>query len=132
MPDFHDGFFDGLWISDPGRIHLFLMTVDKQPFTLVLSGVKAMNVTNVKKGNIILELMLLDTQQLTAEHIYESYELFAEQRESQVEKLLSSARRGGLSALQMSSSYGAECTAIFRRAEFHPNHILDCGERPIE
>jgi len=127
IPDFHDGFFDGLWISDQTRIHLFLRTADKTPFTLVLHGVKVMNASNVKQGNIILDLVLLDANQITAAHIEELYGLSGVNRDEQVRQLLSSAKGEDLNALQVNSSYGAECTALFRRAELHSGH--SCTER---
>ena len=123
MPDFHDGFFDGLRISDPKMVHVFLRTADKRPFTLVLHGVKLMNVSNVRQGNIILDLVLLNAQQVTAAHIEELYEVVGVQRIEQVERLLASARQEGLSVLDMSASYGAEGIALFSRAEFRANHI---------
>ena len=126
MPDFHDGSFDGLWISDKKRIHLFLSTIDKRRFTLVLHEVKRFNASNVKQGNIILDLTLLDTQQLTSAIVKNVYDLVGVQEEGRTDQFLSSAKREGLKALEISSSYGAECTALFGRAECHPDHF--CGD----
>jgi len=104
IPDFHDGFFDGLWVSDEKRVHLFLRTVDKKPFTLVLRGVKLFNASNIRQGNIILDLALLDAQQLTTAHIAEIYEFEGEQQEEKIKRFLASAQEELLNALEMSTS----------------------------
>ena len=126
IPDFHDGFFDGLWVSDEKRVHLFLRTVDKKPFTLVLRGVKLFNASNIRQGNIILDLALLDAQQLTTAHIAEIYEFEGEQQEEKIKRFLASAQEELLNALEMSTSYGAEFIALFRGAQLVANHV--CSE----
>jgi hypothetical protein len=126
IPDFHDGYFDGLWISGQKKVHMFLRTVDKKPFTLVLHAVKLLKASNVRQGNIILELALVDTQQITAAHIADLYEFARGRPEESIEKFLSSARNERLNVLEMSSSYGAECIALFHRGELRDNHI--CSE----
>ena len=75
IPDFHDGFFDGLWISDQKNVHLFLRTIDKKSMTLILYGVKLLNISNVRQGNIILDFVVLQTQEISAAHIEELYGL---------------------------------------------------------
>jgi hypothetical protein len=42
MPDFHDGSFDGLYLPGDKKAQLFLTTLDKEPFTIVLHGVEAL------------------------------------------------------------------------------------------
>jgi hypothetical protein len=123
IPDFHDGFFDGLWISDQKRIHVFLRAADKKPFTLILHGAMLLNASNVKQANIILDLVVLDAEHITAEHIGKLYELGA-QREEKIEQFWASAQHEGLNVLELSSSYGADCIALFRRAELLAKHVL--------
>ena len=93
--------FDGLWVSDQKRVHLLLRTVDKNPFTLVLHGVKLFNAPNIRQGNIILDLALLDAQQLTTAHIAELYKFEGEQQEEKINRFLASAREELLNALEM-------------------------------
>jgi hypothetical protein len=126
IPDFHDGYFDGLWISGQKKVHIFLRTVDEKPFTLVLHAVKRLKASNVRQGNIIFELTLVDTQQITAAHIADIYDFASGRLEENIEKFLSSARDEHLNVLEMSASYGAECIALFQSAELRDNHI--CSE----
>jgi hypothetical protein len=123
IPDFHDGFFDGLLVSNDKRIHVFLRTTDQERFTMILYGVRLLKASNVRQGNIILDLVLVNPQQLTGEHIEELYDIAGARRDEQIEQFLASAREEELSVLEVSSSYGAECIALFRRAEFRTNHL---------
>ena len=77
MPSFHDGSFDGVWIPAGKMAHLFLTTVDHKRFTVVLKGVKAMHLENVREGNIVFDVTLIDTGQLTESHIESLYDLEA-------------------------------------------------------
>jgi hypothetical protein len=132
IPDFHDRSFDGLWISDQKRIHLFLRTVEGERFTLLLDGVKLLRALNVREGNIILDLNSLDSAKLTADHIEEVYDLAEADKEAQITKFLRSAKDAGLNAFEMSSAYGAECIALFTRAELRRNHFCPEPSPPAE
>jgi hypothetical protein len=126
IPNFHDGYFDGLWISDQKKVHLFVRTVEGERFTLVLDGVKSLRASDVREGNIILALELLDAAKLIAGHIEQANELSGVDTEAQIAKLLASAKEASLNVFTMSSSYGAVCTALFARAELRRNHF--CAE----
>jgi hypothetical protein len=108
LPSFHDGLFEGVWISIDKRVHLFLRTADNRPFTLVLGGVKRMKLSDVRQGNTILDLVLISTDQLTEEHIESVHEISDVNRQAQIAKLLASARQEKLKLLELSASYGAE------------------------
>ena len=57
IPSFHDGYFEGLWIAPNKLVKFFLRTADEQSFVLTLEGVQALTFTNIKQGNIILDLV---------------------------------------------------------------------------
>jgi hypothetical protein len=125
LPDFHDGFFDGLQITPPKKVHLFLRTHDQHRFTLVLDGIEALKLGNVKEGNIIFEAVLIKPEELAAEHIENAYDLpTGNAREEQLNKLLAFARDRGLLGFELTSSNGAEGMALFRAAEIYPDYQL--------
>jgi len=80
-----------------------------------------MDVSNFKAGNIILEVVFVDSSKLTREQIERLYQLSDAEKTVQ---LLKSAQKRGLSAVEVHPSYGAECTVLFRTAEILPGHVL--------
>ena len=121
LPDMHDGFFDGLWTSENKSVHLFLRTETGERSTIVLKDVERMNVSNFKAGNIILDVVLVDSDVLTVEHIEQVYELSEPEK---VQQLLKKARERGLSSLEVNPSYGADCIVLFRTAQILSGHVL--------
>jgi hypothetical protein len=118
IPSFHDGSFDGVWIPADNMAHLFLTTVEHKRFTVVLDGVKTMHLENVRQGNIVFAVSIIDTGQLTESHIESLlYELSNIARDRQIATLLASARQEGLRMLEMTTSYGAEGVVLFKRIE---------------
>jgi hypothetical protein len=123
LSDLHDGYFDGIWLAASDRAHLFLRTLSGSCSTLVLTGVAAANVTNLRTGNIIFDAVIVPTERLTSADVIEAHQL--QSTDSQVaEKALRKAQEMNLSALQISSSYGAECSFLFRSSQMLPNHVL--------
>ena len=117
IPSFHDGSFDGVWIPAKNKAHLFLTTADNKRFTVALEGVRALHLWNIREGNIVLDLILIDTDQLTEGHIESAYELGNIARDLQLATLLASARQEGLRMLEMTTSYGAEGVVLFKGIE---------------
>jgi hypothetical protein len=125
IPGFHDGFFDGVRISAEGTVHLFIRTADNKQFEIVLGGVKALKLSNIREGNIILDVGLVDTDQLTASHIASVYEISDVGKDAQITNLLTSARRSSLKMLQLRSSYGAEGVVLCRSADLTEPTTID-------
>ena len=122
-PDLHDGFFDGLWLSEDKFISVFVRTEKGERSTLVLRDLEALRVSDLKAGNIIFDLVLIDLRDLTPEHIKDVYQLQLEEN-AQAEKLLKNAKERRLSLLQINPSYGAECNFLFGSAEILAGHII--------
>jgi hypothetical protein len=114
---FHDGWFDGVVFPGDKTVRLLLRTVAKERFTVFLRGVEVFKMWNVREGNIILDLTILRTDQLTTAHIASVYDLSKQGAAEQATKLLDSAQRADLKLFQMNSSYGAECLALCEIAE---------------
>ncbi len=123
FPNFHDGFFDGLWASENKSVHLFLRTSNGERSTIVLNEVERLNTSNFMAGNIILDVLLVEPEKLTIAHIEQLYQLQPIQAEL-AQQLLGKAQQRGLLALEINPSYGAECVVLFRAAEVLPNHVL--------
>ena len=117
LPDFHDGSFDGLWILGNKKVHLFLTNVDKERVTIVLDGVEALWLRDIWAGNIIFDVLIVDTNELTESHIESVYKLSDIAKEGQIAALLASAQTAGLRGLEIMSSYGAEGIVLFKGIE---------------
>jgi hypothetical protein len=74
LPNFHDGYFDGLWTSENKVVHLFLRTSNGERSTIVLSEVERLNTTNFTAGNIILDVVVVKSHDLTIAAIEQLYQ----------------------------------------------------------
>lgn len=123
LPNLHDGFFDGLWLSADSRALLFVRTVKGERSTIILSGVEALNVNGLRAGNIILDVALIPPDKLTAEDIEQVYDL-GNNRAQMTRQLLAKAQHDRLSALEINPSYGAEGKLLFRTIVTVSEHAL--------
>jgi hypothetical protein len=72
---------------------------------------------NVREGNLIFDLTVLETNQVTANDIEEVYEPSEQAKNEQIAKWLASVQRDRLKLFRMRSSYGAECLALCEKVE---------------
>jgi hypothetical protein len=123
LPDLHDGFFDGLWLSADKRARFLVRTVARERSTIILTDVEALNICGLRAGNIIFDLVLIAPEKLTAKDIEQAYNLKSGEAEKAIQ-LLRKAQEQGLSGLEINPSYGAEGMAIFRAVATVPEHVL--------
>lgn len=123
LPDLHDGFFDGVWLSADKRALFFVRTVAEERSTIILTAVEALSICGLRAGNIIFDLVLIAPDKLTVQDIERAYDLKSGDVET-ARRLLGKVQEQGLSGLQITSSYGAEGTAIFRAVSSVPEHVL--------
>ena len=121
LPDLHDGFFDGLCLSDDKRAHLFVRTVTGERSTFALKGVDALNFNHLKAGNIIFDVVLSSPNDLTDSAVTEAYEPATSH---ELENLSKRAKQQGLHLLTFNPSYGAQGVVLFRSMEVVPGHVL--------
>jgi len=122
--DFHDGFVDGVFVSD-STARIFLRSVTGDKFTLVLAGVDALRVNELMKGNIILELALLSVNQLDADFVFEIYGYSDEHKKKFVfEDWVEKAKQKGVHALEITPSYGCTISALFRSHTIVDGHVF--------
>ena len=114
LPDMHDGFFEGLFVSESKTAHLFFRSHDGTTSTLVLRGIERLVVSDFKAGNIVFDLVLTGSGEVTVEQIEHLYGLSNAEKAGQV---LTRTQESGLRLLEVNPSYGAECTVLFRSLE---------------
>ena len=112
IPNFHDGYFDGIWIGPNKLVRCFLRTVKEQPFILILEGVQALILTDLKQGNIILDLVFRSTGEITPSDIEELYGVGP--GTPQAATLLKSTTERGLQVLEINPTYGAQGLVLFQ------------------
>lgn len=123
LPNLHDGFFDGVWLSADKRARFFVRTVAGERSTIILSDVDALNICGLRAGNIIFDAVLIAPDKLTLKDIEQAYDLKSGEGEM-ARQLLGKAQEQGLSALEINPSYGAEGMVIFRAVAIVPEHVL--------
>ena len=129
FPTFHDGFLDGLCRQDKA-LYLFLREYSGQQSTILLKDVERANITNFRFGNIIFEVLLLDSDMLSIAHMNELYDLQLGDADK-AQELLKAARAGGLWGLEINPSYEAECLFLFRALQILPGHTLPQRVAPV-
>jgi hypothetical protein len=112
IPDFHDGYFDGIWIGPNKRVQLFLRTVDGQSFVLSLEGAQRLAFSDIKQGNIILDLVFRKTKGITPSDIAELYGVGVDT--PQCASLMKAATEPGLQVLEINLCTAHRASHCFR------------------
>jgi hypothetical protein len=120
-PNFHDGFIDGLLITDRD-VRIFLRTVSHEKFTILLNGVKLLVLDDFRQGNIILSVDWLDPADLHDESVCRLYHVA--EKSIVEEGWILEAQRNGLQGLEIIPSYGGVLAAIFQAREIQINHVI--------
>ena len=80
LPNLHDGFFDGVWLSADKCARFFVRTVAGERSTIILTDVEALNICGLRAGNIIFDLVLIAPEKLTVQDIEQAFDLTATHR----------------------------------------------------
>jgi len=118
IPSFHDGGFDGFRIGPDKQVQLYLTTVKRESFVLTLEGVEVMTLTDIKEGNIILNLVIRRDRELTICDIEQLYGM--PNNPTVAGNLLKAAADKGFQLLEINPSYGAEGMILFRTWKLQP------------
>jgi hypothetical protein len=131
LPDFHDGYLDGILVS--GRsARLFLRTVDGPLFTLLLHQVEALRADDFRQGNIIFEVNLLNLGQINESFVFQLYDYGDYHKDKFVlADWKTQATQKGLSGLEITTSYGCELWSIFAAHEFLEGHVFPRPTPPL-
>ena len=108
--EFHDGWFEGLWI-DGRRAHIYLSTNAKERYTVVAEKVVGLSADGIKTGNIILDVLVRTHEELDEHDVAALPELqMIDPSKSSLP--LQSARQQRLSILEINPSYGGSCLVL--------------------
>jgi hypothetical protein len=118
--EFHDGFFEGLWI-DAETAHVFLANFRHERSVLVAEGVVRLALNGVRSGNIIFDVVIRETAEVSEQDIHALYDLRdGLEGEIQGMKFLDKARLAGDKILAISPSYGADLLILARSFALYP------------
>ena len=115
ITQFHDGHFDGLQIGPNKLVNFFLRTQDGRSFILVLQDVDAMTISEIKQGNIILDLVFRNADELTLSDMADLYSV--DVGAPLATDLLKAKREKGFKLLEINASYGAQGSVLFQTFE---------------
>ena len=118
--EFHDGTLEGFWLDD-STVHVHLRTWRGERFTAVAHEIAALSATGFKVGNIIFEVIIRESVEITkqdAEDLYDLQDGLAGQE--QIGRLMDDAKARGLRALEINPSYGGRCLVLAASINFLP------------
>jgi len=107
------------WSKQAGAV--FLTTVNQQSFVLILEGVERLTLTDIKEGNIILDLVFRGTEEFTHSDVRDLCGGGSDT--SQVLSLLETAKEQGLQVLEINSSYRAQGLVLFQSWELSQRQV---------
>jgi hypothetical protein len=114
LADFHDGYVDGVLLS-PTDVRILLRTVEGKRFTLLLNGIEALQVNDLKEGNIIFEVKVLELAELDSSFIFEVYGYSDYLKKTFVlNEWLDKAVQKGLKGIEITPSHGCTVLATFK------------------
>jgi hypothetical protein len=107
----------------PDKIaNLYLRTSDGQRYTFVCFGVKHLKISDVREGNIVLDIEVRGPDRLEASDIDELYSLSEVDVIGQRTRLLQAARQERLELIVIAQSSGAECKVLLKRWEINAGY----------
>ena len=95
-----------------------MTTVKRESFVLTLEGVEVLTLTDIKEGNIILNLVIRRDRELTISDIEQPYGM--PNNPTVAGNLLKAAADKGFQLLEINPSYGAEGMILFRTWKLQP------------
>lgn len=116
LDQFHDGYFDGLLVQGSG-VRVFLRTDGGQEFVLEVSGVLRLRVDGFREGNIILDILIRNNEDITIQDIIDFYGF---KEEANALTKLEELRRKNLVVLEINPSFGASCIVLAESVELLP------------
>jgi len=96
-------------------VNLFLRPQDGKSFILILQEVDALTLSEIKQGNIILDLVFHGMEELTLSDMAELYSV--DVGAPQATDLLRAKHEQGFQLLEINASYGAQGLILFQTFE---------------
>ena len=121
--DFHDGTVQGFWLRDD-TFHLLLATQEGAKYALLVHEVIAVFSTGFSTQNIIFDVQVKASDELTEQDIREVYAISATPAgESRLAGLLEKAEARRSVLVVVDPSCGANCLALGRSVELLPRDV---------
>lgn len=122
---FHDGAFLGISTNNKKPeeciVSILLQTYAEVDETLIAAGVETLICSNFRQGNIINSVNIYQPDEIPFQRLCWAYGLDETMQDiDRGRKLLEQAREKGLSLLEITSSYGADCFVLASSFEFRP------------
>jgi hypothetical protein len=115
IPSSHDGHFDGLGIGPNKLVNLVLRTEDGKSSILALREVERLTLSEIKQGNIKLNLVFRGRSELTSADVAELYGVDVDA--PLATDLLRAKRERGFQLLEINASYAAQGLVLFQTCE---------------
>jgi hypothetical protein len=108
LEQFHDGFLNGLLIQNT-TVYVFISTDKSKKFVLEGRDVLSLKADGFRQGNIIYDVLVRDSDEVTLEDIHNFYEF---KDEANALKKLEDVRRKTVVVIEINPSYGASCLIL--------------------
>ena len=115
---FHDGSLDGFLVQG-STLSVFLSTANKQEFILKASGVLSLKVDGFRQGNIIYDVIVRSSNEVTFDDIISFYDF---KDEAKALLKLEDTRHKNLAVLEINPSYGATCIILAASIDLLSRH----------
>lgn len=118
--EFHDGGFKGFLIEGDS-VSVFLSTERDEGFVIVAQEVAAMAADGFKAGNVVFEVLVKTSDEITQHDVSETYGPLSEATaDAQARELLAKSRLRALQLLEINPSYGGQCLLLARSIDVVP------------
>ena len=114
--DFHDGTVQGFWLKD-NTFHLLLATEERSEYTLLVHEAVAVSSTGFGTQNIIFDVQIKESHELTEEDMREVYNVSTPSGESHLRDLLNKAHARASVLVVADPSCGANCLVLGQSVE---------------
>ncbi|MGA2601169.1 MAG: hypothetical protein ABSH09_29735 [Bryobacteraceae bacterium] len=108
--------FDGLLIEDK-TVYLFVSTYEKEQYVLAVDGVRALAANCLQAGNIVLDVQIQNSSEITLQDVMDVYRYQAVRDEQHAKNSLDKAQREELVLVSVNPSYGASCLVLAESVE---------------
>jgi hypothetical protein len=121
--DFHDGTVQGFWLAG-STFHLLLATKEGAEYALLVHEVIAVSSTGFSTQNILFDVQVKESHEMTEEDISEVYAISATPSgESRLPGLREKARARRSVLMVADPSCGANCLALGQSVELLPRAV---------
>jgi hypothetical protein len=112
LPDLHDGFLDGIYVSTDKKLILNCRDVTNRPWVITVPRIRRLKADNFSEGNIIFEVNIYSGQDCPVNLIRKLQGYLNEGSESLLAGDLKIIAENNWTLVEVTSSYGCELLAL--------------------